>query len=344
MQRATYPYRPLQSVQALARALGRPEGVLRSIASRVPSLYIGPMPKLKKSGKGFRDVYDTAVPLKPLLKKINQVFFEVVEFPTYLQGAIKGRDAVRNAQLHAGAQVAICEDIEKFFDHITADQVFSIWHGFFRFAPDVAELLTSLTTNAGRVFQGTPTSSYLANLAFWDIEPTVVSKLAVRGIRYSRYVDDITLSHTSGLSPQDKTWAMAQVIAMMGSRGFKPARDKHAISRGGAPITVMGMNINRQASLTAKERGQIRAMVHQLEKKLVRGEVGAEFHQAMDSVCGKLGKLRRLHPGEADRLQIRLRAVREVARTLPFSTPPHPLVPQWSGAEALPFQPRSASL
>lgn len=311
--------------------------MLRAIASRVPSLYVGPMHKPKKSGKGFRDVYDTAPPLKPLLKKINQVFFEVVDFPTYLQGSIKGRDAVRNAQLHAGAQVAICEDIEKFFDHITADRIFSIWHGFFRFAPDVAELLTSLTTNAGRVFQGTPTSSYLANLAFWDIEPMVVSKLAGRGIRYSRYVDDITMSHASGLSSRDKAWAMAQVIAMMGSRGFKPARGKHAISRGGAAITVMGMNINRQTSLTAKERGQIRAMVHQLEKKLSRGEVGAEFHQAMDSVSGKLGKLRRLHPGEAERLQCRLRVVREVARTLPFLTIPRPLAREWGDADALPF-------
>ena len=319
MLRPIYPCRPLQSVESLAKALACPESLLRSIAARVPTLYIGPTPKPKKNGKGFRDVYDTKCPLKPLLRKINQVFFEVVQYPVYLQGSIKGRDPVRNARLHENAKVAICEDIEKFFDHITAERVFSIWNGFLGFAEEPATLLTALTTNGGRVFQGTPTSSYLANLAFWDIEPTVVERLASRGIRYSRYVDDITLSHPSRLSAEDKAWAMSQVIAMMGSRGFKPARDKHLIQGGRGPITVMRMNINRQATITAKERGQIRAMVHHLEMRFARGNVDIEFHQAMQTVSGKIGRLHRLHPDEADKLRERLRAVREAAQALPFT-------------------------
>ena len=320
MLRPIYPCRPLQSVESLAKALGCPESLLRSLAARAPTLYIGPTPKPKKNGKGFRDVYDTKQPLKPLLKKINKVFFEIVQYPVYLQGSIKGRDPVRNARLHENAQVAICEDIEKFFDHITAERVFSIWNGFLGFAEEPATLLTALTTNGGRVFQGTPTSSYLANLAFWDIEPTVVERLASRGIRYSRYVDDITLSHPSGLSAEDKAWAMSQVIAMMGSRGFKPARDKHLIQGGRGPITVMRMNINRQATITAKERGQIRAIVHHLEMRFARGNVDVEFHQAMQTVSGKIGRLHRLHPTEADKLRDRLRAVREAAQALPFTT------------------------
>lgn len=338
MLRPIYPCRPLQSVESLAKALACPESLLRSLAVRAPTLYIGPTPKPKKNGKGFRDVYDTKQPLKPLLKKINKVFFEIVQYPVYLQGSIKGRDPVRNAQLHENARVAICEDIEKFFDHITAEHVFSIWNGFLGFAEEPATLLTALTTNGGRVFQGTPTSSYLANLAFWDIEPTVVDRLASRGIRYSRYVDDITLSHPSGLSAEDKAWAMSQVIAMMGSRGFKPARDKHVIQGGRGPITLMRMNINRQATITAKERGQIRAMVHHLEMRFDRRDVGAEFHQAMDTVAGKVGRLHRLHPAEAEKLRERLRAVREAARVLPFSMEKaEPVAQFWGNQEDPPF-------
>lgn len=322
MLRPIYPCRPLQSVESLGKALACPESTLRSIAHRVASLYIGPTPKPKKNGQGYRNVYDTKQPLKPLLKKINQVFFEAVQYPIYLQGSIKGRDPVRNAQLHENAQVAICEDIEKFFDNITADRVFSIWNGFFGFAEEPATLLTALTTNGGRVFQGTPTSSYLANLAFWDIEPTVVERLASRGIRYSRYVDDITLSHPAGLSTEDKAWAMSQVIAMMGARGFKPARDKHVIQGGRGPITLMRMNINRQATITAKERGQIRAMVHHLEMRFDRGDVGIDFHQAMETVSGKVGRLYRLHPAEGEKLRERLRTVRDAVKVLPFSTTP----------------------
>lgn len=336
MQRPIYPCRPLQSVESLAKALACPESVLRSIAARAPTLYIGPTPKPKKNGKGFRDVYDTKQPLKPLLKKINKVFFEVVQYPVYLQGSIKGRDPVRNAKLHENAQVAICEDIEKFFDNITAKHVFSVWNGFLGFAEEPAMLLTALTTNGGRVFQGTPTSSYLANLAFWDIEPKVVERLASRGIRYSRYVDDITLSHPSGLSVDNKAWAMSQVIAMMGSRGFKPARDKHVIQGGSGPITLMRMNINRQATITAKERGQIRAMVHHLEMRVERSDLGVEFHQSINTVTGKVGRLHRLHPAEAERLRERLSVIQKAVMVLPFTTV-QAEPPSWGKQDDAPF-------
>ena len=89
MERPVYGNQPIRSVAALCRALGTPEGLLRSLAERIPQLYIGPKPKLKKDGKSFRNVYDTKPPLKPLLKKINAVVFENVIFPLYLQGSLK---------------------------------------------------------------------------------------------------------------------------------------------------------------------------------------------------------------------------------------------------------------
>lgn len=52
----TYPHDPLQSVSSLCRALAVPEALLGSLADRIPKLYIGPKPKPKKSGNGFRDV------------------------------------------------------------------------------------------------------------------------------------------------------------------------------------------------------------------------------------------------------------------------------------------------
>jgi hypothetical protein len=162
-----------------------PEGLLLSVEGRAAGLYIGPTPKPKKNG-GTRYVYDTKPPLKPLLKSVNRLVFKKVEFPPYLTGAISGSDFIANVRIHKGAKSAFSEDIATFFDHITADHVYRIWREFFRFGPRVAELLTNLTTRDGRVFQGTPTSSYLANLVFWDREPALVQRLAQRGIRYSR--------------------------------------------------------------------------------------------------------------------------------------------------------------
>lgn len=292
--------------------------MLRSIAERAPGLYIGPKPKPKKNG-GTRYVFDTKPPLKPLLKKINSVFFRQVNFPLYLTGSLAGRDFVANVDIHKGSRRAITEDIAQFFDFITAAHVYRIWNKFFGFADEVAEILTHLTTKDGRVFQGTPTSSYLANLAFWDCEPALVERMTARSIRYSRYVDDITMSSAGEMSEEDKRWAIGQVYAMIGAAGFKPQRAKHGAFTARGPITIMGLNANasRQPTLTKQERAGIRAQVFQLEQRLAQRDTGAEFRRALNQASGKVGRLKRLHEQEAMALRGRLDAIRRVFEQVP---------------------------
>jgi hypothetical protein len=320
MDQPVYEAKPIRSVAALCRALSMPEGMLRDLTQRIPQLYVGPKPKLKKDGKSYRFVYDTKPPLKPLLKAVNRTIFKQVSFPRYLQGSLKGRDYVSNVEIHEGSQVVISEDIEKYFDNITADHVFRIWTNFFEFGQSPAELLTALTTREGRVFQGTPTSSYLANLAFWDIEGVLVGKLSTRGLRYSRYVDDVTISSPTAMPKDDKTWAIAQVIAMMGSRGFRAARSKHDIQSGKGRISVMNLNVNRTVGLSAKERSNIRAMVYQLEQTFDRGETGPEFRHGLDQASGRIGRMGRFHAAEAATLRDRILNMRRIVNAEPFHT------------------------
>ena len=180
--------------------------------------------------------------------------------------------------------------------------------------------MTALTTREGKVFQGTPTSSYLANLAFWSIEGTLVEKLAVRNMRYSRYVDDVTISSCTPISREDKTWAIAQVMAMMGSRGFRAARDKHSIQTGNARVAVMNVNVNRMAGLPAQARSGLRAMVHQLEQCFDRGETGPEFRTGLDKAGGRIGHMARFHKSEAAALRERVQAMRRVINAEPIYT------------------------
>ena len=265
-------------------------------------------------------MYDTKFPLKPTLKAVNRVIFQKVRFPTFLQGSLKGRDYVSNVDLHANSQVVITEDIKGFFDHITADRVFGIWHDFLGFHSEPAALLTALTTREGRVFQGTPTSSYLANLAFWDVEGILVEKMASRGLRYSRYVDDVTISSASPITSEDKSWAIAQVIAMMGSRGFSPAREKHAVQSAHERISVMGLNVSRSPGLSSKERSGIRTAVYQLEQRFRNGECGPEIRSEISSANGRIGRMSRFHLKESEVLRTRLRAISGVLDALPVTT------------------------
>lgn len=320
MKAPAYPHDPIQSIGSLCRALAIAEPLLCSIAERVPKLYIGPTPKPKKGGNGFRDVYDTRPPLKPLLKRINKVFFERVVFPDYLHGSIRGCDFISNARVHEGSVTVITEDIKGFFDHITEEHAYAIWRRFFGFGEAPSELLTKLVTNGGRIYQGSPTSSYLANLVFWDIEPRIVEALGVRGLRYSRFVDDVTMSHSTAIGTEEKSWAIAQVYAMLGSHGFKPARQKHAIFNGSASRTIMRVNVNEQATITPAERHQVRAMVHQLEQRVRSGENTPEVRLLLSSAIGKIGRIHRLHPDYADKLRIQVRGIQSSLDEMPFCT------------------------
>lgn len=283
-------------------------------------MYIGPKPKLKKNG-GIRNVFDTKPPLKLLLKKINKVFFRQVYFPQYLTGSLSGRDFIANVDIHKGSRCVITEDIKAFYDSITEDQVCRLWREFFGFAEEVASLLTILMTKEGRVFQGTPTSSYLANLAFWDRESSLVERLALRNIRYSRYVDDVTLSSLREMTLEDKRWAISQTYGMIGAAGFKPQRTKHSTLNAKLPITIMGLNANGtlKPSLTKQERAEIRARVFQLERRFERGDTGGDFLSELNRADGKVGRLKRLHVREGAALQHRLRIVRNATQRAPLS-------------------------
>ena len=119
MEAPDYPFRGIRSMRSLSLALGVTEKGLHSIARRAPSLYRGPIPKMKKNGK-VRYVYDTNPPLKDLLKRVNLKLLTQVQFPSYLTGSLSGNDYVSNASIHLGAQEIISEDIQSFFDSISA--------------------------------------------------------------------------------------------------------------------------------------------------------------------------------------------------------------------------------
>jgi hypothetical protein len=322
MDKPFYKKSPIRSVQALSQALGHPGPFLESMASRAPMLYIGPKPKRKKNG-GTRYVYDTRAPLKGLLQRINRVIFKNTYFPQYLTGSLQGKDFVANVDIHKGARGAITEDISKFFDNITASHVKSIWLDFFHFSEEVAELLTKLTTRDGRVYQGTPTSSYLANLVFWSSEPTLVEAIENKGLRYSRYVDDVAISSPQFMSKEDRQCAIAQVYAMFGKQGFHPDRSKHQGFSTNEPIVLMGLNANSKDSptLSQKERAAIRAQLFQLEQD-TKGEFSIQSIQPrINSTSGKIARLYRLHRTEGQKLRDRLNIIREKVRHLKAALP-----------------------
>ncbi|NYT80326.1 RNA-directed DNA polymerase [Alcaligenaceae bacterium] len=310
----SYRQRRIGSLEALHNSLGLPASNLLALAERANILY-RVAKSITKADGSIRNTYDALEPLKETHRRIKSQILDHVSFPAYLTGSIKGCDYKTNATLHVGARILINEDISGFFPSTSADRVFNVWHCFFGFSKAVAQCLTLLTTRHGELPQGAITSSFLANLVFWQDEPTLHAKLASQGLIYSRYVDDIAVSSKSFLTDEEKSKAVRHVYGMLLKHGYQPKRAKHEISTSATRMAVTKLAINSKPGLDRATRSRIRAIVHAVERRFELGEVLSFDQGPYAKAMGQVRHLERFHPGEAAPLKNRLLALKSISRT-----------------------------
>lgn len=309
MNRPCFKGKPIASSPALARALRIPERQLSWVITRAEQLYRSLPPKIKPDGS-IRQLYNPARPLKDIQRRINRYIFGCVDFPYYLQGGIRDkknpRHCLANARLHSGATIVINEDISGFFPSITERQIHDIWQYFFCFPPGIADSLTKLTVHDGQLPQGAPTSSYLANLVLWKQESSVVESLGVAGIRYSRYVDDITLSSTCFQNVARQNSMVRTIQTMCDKNGYLIKESKHRIESSGKAMHVNNLLVNKGVTLPKKERARIRAAVGACEKHTESERAIDEYRTLFNSTLGRVNRLRQYHRYEGSMLLQRL--------------------------------------
>jgi len=286
---------------------------LEAISERAGSLYYVAGRQLKSDGT-YRELLDARYPLKSIHGRIQCLILRRVHYPGYLQGGIQDRQSPRgqaaNARIHVGARTLISEDVENFFPNITADLVFDIWHGFFRFPPVIARCLTKLTTKDRSLPQGAKTSPLLANLVFWRDEHQLVQVLLNRGIFYSRLIDDITCSSKQELSFKQVSWLIRQLHAMGKRCGLRLKRRKQTIAYSNEPMIATKLLVNTKVSPPKKVRAETRASVHSYLMSL-NSRKGWIADQTFNKVSGKLSYLTQYHSVEGIAMRSELRVAIE---------------------------------
>jgi|SRR5690554_3773219 len=302
-----YPHEPISSVSVLAKALGVHPKILRDIASKVDDSYT----HFQVNGSSKpRLVSEPKYELKKLQKRINYRIFEKVEFPNYLQGGITGRDYVGNASSHARAEHLVNLDIKNFYTNIRHSSVHSIFKYFFKFPDEVCDLLSKIVTLNDRVPQGACTSSYIANLVFFNNEYHIVSELESRGIKYSRLLDDITLSSNTTISPKDLDHSIKLIAGMCHKHSLKFNNSKKRIETRdllNAEYTVTGLWVGHGTpKLRKNERRFIRQLVYICEKEYEKSPYSEQYNKLWNRTSGKVAKLQRLRHSQAKQLRRRL--------------------------------------
>jgi hypothetical protein len=302
-----YKHQPIASIAALARALGVTTAIIQEAQLTAPTAYH--RKERPKPDGGVRVTYRVAEPLNGLQQRILHRLLRRVELPPYLLGGRPGADYLTNVRWHCGAKILFGEDVASFFPSIRPHHVRCVFQELMRFAPPVAQCLAELCTFQDQVPQGAHTSGDLANLVFWRQEPALVALFTARGLRYSRFVDDVYVSARYALSATDKTWVVGALHRMFALEGFKAKRKKHELSSTGSAMRVHRLSINAgRPSVDAAERAKLRAAVYELETTWdALPEPFAE--NQLDRLRGRVGRLKYLHPEQHDALYRRLNAL-----------------------------------
>lgn len=296
-----YHARPIGTADLLATVLGIDLYALRRLSAAVSEHYHD-FEIDKKSG-GKRKITAPDFDLKLVQKRINKFIFSNVQYPDYLFGGISEKDYLKNAQAHIGAKVLVAVDVENFYPNIKAATVRKIFQYFCKFSPEVSELLTQLTTLNGSVPQGACTSSHLANLAFFETEHALVHEFKQKGLKYSRLLDDITVSSRNELSSRKISASIDKVSSMLKTINCRIKKSKTKISSASNPSDLMfvtGLWLNRgKPRVASEDRDLIRAEVHNCLKYASVSRIGSDYHKMHDRVSGRVAKLAYIGHSEA---------------------------------------------
>lgn len=297
-------FTPIQKKESLFALLGISDTAkLESlIADGVENAYYIKAPIEKKNG-GYRLVYAPNRMLKSILRKINNKIFSQINFPDYLYGSIPDkknpRDYILCAKQHCKSKVLVKMDIKNFFPTMKEKFVYKIFKELFKFSDEVSKILTALTTYEGFVPQGAPTSTYLANLYFYDSEPSKVNYLRKLGFRYTRLIDDITISRLD----KDRDWKYVESIIseFINNKELTVNNEKTKLLSAKSPqsFKVHGLCIEDESPrFTKKERLNIKTQVYQVVKTgYGRDQIRMQqsYHKKYFSVKGKITKLKRVN-------------------------------------------------
>jgi RNA-directed DNA polymerase len=172
-----------------------------------------------------------------------------------------GRSILTNAEPHAGRPLVIRMDIVDFFSSTGERRIRRLFR-VLGWDAQTAALLTRLTTDAGSLPQGAPTSPRLANLVNVRLDARLAALANARTATYTRYADDLTFSFLAA-----DHGAVADILAatkkIVGQEGYRlHLGRKLQIRRRHHRQMVTGLVVNEHVALPRARRRWLRAVEH----------------------------------------------------------------------------------
>jgi len=207
--------------------------------------------------------------LKRVQKRIK-LFLDYIKTPEYVFSGIKGRSYVNHAILHEGNKFVYAIDITAFFPSIAREKVYRSFKDNLKTSPDIAEILTNLTTinldlvsskelkeikslllskgvsTMNHLISGSPSSpimSYLVNSNMFNELNSLARK---HNMLMTVYIDDIIFSSNNVISRKIRR----QIRKIITKYHYKISHPKEKGYSKHYPKRITGVIINKSGNIS----------------------------------------------------------------------------------------------
>jgi RNA-directed DNA polymerase len=229
------------------------------------------------------------------LKRVQSAIKNELLAPLPLPGSAHGyrrkRSPITAAVPHVGKPFMLTMDIRSFFPSIHSSRVYRLWRRL-ECSPDVARVLTLLTTYDHELPLGFPSSPALANLIRGRLDARIEGLCRlIEGMTYTSYSDNL---HISG--PYISA-GLAEAFRRMASEEGLPIPPDRVVVRGpGQSRRMLGLTVNAKVNVTKGYRRRLRAEIdHYLRSN-------AHDAKRRRSLEGKVRHVHRLNPTQGAKL------------------------------------------
>lgn len=188
LARSPLAQRPTQ--RELAQLLGYTRDDLRRLANYREQFIVR---RQETVGKKVRDSAYPVSWLRGVHEKLKYHLNKVKQ-RDYVFSPRKGRGQRDNALFHLDQEQYLTLDLKQFYPSTTSSMTRTFFVRDCRMYEDVAGLLTTLVTIDGKVSFGSPLTPVLCTLIHRNMFDRIADLCAERGLRYSTWVDDLTIS------------------------------------------------------------------------------------------------------------------------------------------------------
>lgn len=219
--------------------------------------------ELEKKSGGTREIAQPSRVMKAAQSWILRKVLYRLSSSHNSKGFERGESILTNAAPHVGAHVLLNIDLEDFFHSVPASHIHSIFHSI-GYNKNLSHIFTCLCTYNGRLPQGAPTSPKLSNLACQRLDSRIQGYSGLKGIIYTRYADDITLSAFNEAKIRKAQPMIEEIVRDEGftlnHRKTKVCGTRKRKEVTGLVISTDGVGIGR------KKYRQMRAEIHTMLK------------------------------------------------------------------------------